>query len=72
MKEIIKTQTYTIKTFHCKDGSYTMERTNDGFDSLELLGALSLTINEITFQLTKGIYTPDVVKRIIKKDAEAH
>lgn len=66
---ITKVQTYTVTVKHYEDGSYNMHRKNDGFDTLELLGALTLVTDEI-IKLIKGCkeFAPKEVTREVVVD----
>lgn len=66
-KELILTQTYSIKVYRYTDGSSSMSRQNDGFNPLELLGVLDFTQMEIKDQI-KGKFTADYVKREVVAD----
>lgn len=66
-KELILTQSYSIKVYRYTDGSTSMSRQNDGFNPLELLGVLDFTQMEIKDQI-KGKITPDYVKREVVTD----
>lgn len=60
-------KTYTIEMIEHEDGGTQLNRTNDGFDGIELLGLLELSQLEIIEQL-KGYIKPDIIKRNIVKD----
>jgi hypothetical protein len=60
-------RTYTIKYVSLPDGSEGIERTNDGFSAIELLGILEMTQLDIMAQLA-GTFKPDFIKRNVVKD----
>jgi hypothetical protein len=70
-KEVEKTvtfrQIYTIQYTEYSDGSRTLNRTNDGFNALELMGALETAQRDIRQQML-GLIKPDVVKRTVIVD----
>ena len=55
----IQKYTVTIETFEDK---FTMNRINDGFNPMELLGIAELISKEVREQM-KGEIRPDVIKR---------
>ena len=61
-ENVKKKKTYTIIIVDYKDGSQTMKRINDGFNSMELLGLSSFIGQEIKDQI-KGLIKPIVIKR---------
>lgn len=65
--KVIRTQTMTIKVDHLEDGGFNVYRTNDGFNSMELLGQIDFMAREIVKQLS-GDIKPDVVKRTVIVD----
>lgn len=65
--KVIRTQTMTIKVDHLEDGGFNVYRTNDGFNSMELLGQIDFMAREIVKQLS-GEIKPDVVKRTVIVD----
>ena len=62
----MKKKTYII-TFEKINGKSVMNRTNDGFTAVELLGVIELTRVEIIDQM-RGMIKPDVIKRTVIKD----
>lgn len=60
MPEIVKK--YTITETTDKNGKTTLNRTNDGFNVIELMGIVSLTQQEL-FQQIKGEIKPDIIER---------
>jgi hypothetical protein len=65
-KTIVSQKTHTFKVIEYSDGSVAMQRENDGFTALELLGYMShiqLDIQERFAKLAK----PDSVERIVIK-----
>ncbi len=61
-KEIATTQTWTVKQITYTDGTRKMERTNEGFTPLELLGMSDFISWEVREQIL-GRIVPDTVKR---------
>lgn len=61
-KEISNTQTWTVKQITYTDGTCRMERTNDGFNTLELIGITDFISWEVREQIL-GRIVPDTVKR---------
>jgi len=59
---IIRTSTYTVELYEHEDGNVSMKRTNDGFNSIELLGVLQLTQLEILQQI-QGSIKPSKIER---------
>ena len=62
----MKKKTYII-TFEEINGESVMNRTNDGFTAVELLGVIELTRVEIIDQM-RGVIQPDIIKRTVIKD----
>ena len=58
------TKKYTIEMGVNDEGKFYMNRINDGFNSIELLGTLTYIINEIYAQMA-GNFKPDVVRRAV-------
>ena len=61
-KKVVDVKSWTIELITYKDGTSTLNRTNDGFNQLELLGICTKCIGEITDQ-AKGIIKPTTVNR---------
>lgn len=61
-KTIIRKQIYSVEIVEYSDGSCAMNRTNDGFNTIELIGILELTQSDIRKQMM-GVIKPDVIKR---------
>lgn len=59
---IVSTKTYTVVVTIDDTGMKSMNRTNNGFDVIELLGIASLIQKELVDQL-HGKYKPDVITR---------
>ena len=59
MKDIKK---YSIEMGVNDEGKFFLNRVNDGFNSIELLGILTYIINEIYSQMA-GNFKPDMIKR---------
>ena len=62
----MKKKTYII-TFEKINGKSVMNRTNDGFTAVELLGVIELTRVEIIDQM-RGMIKPDIIKRTVIED----
>jgi|LakMenEpi03Aug12_release.lakeMendotaPanAssembly.Ray.scaffolds.fasta_scaffold5714398_1 hypothetical protein len=65
-KKVVKKQIWKCELIHYSDGTVTLNRTNDGFMPLELLGLCTKAIHDITDQ-TKGIINPTTINRKIVK-----
>jgi hypothetical protein len=63
----IKVQRYVIKVTSYDDKTSTIQRINEGFNPIELLGLCTFSSNEIIQQI-KGNITPDVVIRQVVQD----
>lgn len=66
-KTVVSRQIYTVEYIHYSDGTSACKRTNDGFNSLELMGALETAQRDIRQQML-GLMKPDVVKRTVITD----
>ena len=68
-KEVVRIKTWSVieKTF--ADGSKRLERTNCGFEPLELMGVCELATWEIREQIM-GRIIPDQIKRTVIKAKE--
>jgi hypothetical protein len=62
----IRKATYTIE-FEYTDNGTQLTRTNDGFNPLELIGLLQISIDDVMKQF-KGEIQPDIVKRKVIQD----
>ena len=61
----VTTRTYTIAmTTDNATGRTRIDKVNDGFDALQLLGLLDWSREDVIAQL-RGIITPDTVKRTV-------
>jgi hypothetical protein len=60
--KIVRTQVYTVKVNTFDDGQYNMERCNDGFNTLELLGVLGHAHTEIS-RMISGEFKPTLTIR---------
>ncbi len=67
-KEISKKKVYTIEIIEYVDGSATMNRINDGFTAVELMGQLEIIQFEILEQMKGLIKTPTKVNRKVIKN----
>lgn len=65
-KKIIAVKKYTVEVNVLEGGRFTMNRTNEGFEVMELLGVLEHTKNDILQQIAGGI-KPEIVKRKVIK-----
>lgn len=61
-KEIKQVQTWTITVTTYEDGGTSMERINDGFNALELIGIADFISWEVREQII-GRIVPDTIKR---------
>jgi len=61
-KKVVATKIYTVKVEHFDDGSQNMERRNDGFNPLELIGVADFIALEVREQIM-GRLKPDTIKR---------
>lgn len=68
-RQVKSKKTYTIEVIEYTDDSSAMNRTNRGFNALELLGMFEFIRKDIHKQLD-GDISPDVVTRTVVKDAE--
>lgn len=66
-KKIKSVKTWTITYIEYEDNTTYLGRINDGFSSLEILGIITLSIDDIMQQI-KGIIKPDIISRTIIKD----
>ena len=66
-KKLIKKKIYTVEMLEYSDNSATLKRTNDGFNSFELLGLVVDIKEEILEQIRSNI-TPDIVERRVIVD----
>jgi len=64
MKAVVKTKKWTIEHIIFEDGTSGLSRTNDGFNSFELIGLLEISKDDIIKQI-KGEIKPDVVNRTL-------
>lgn len=61
-KQIIATRKWIVEHITYSDGTTAISRTNDGFNSFELMGILELSKDDIINQI-KGNVKPEIVKR---------
>lgn len=54
-RKVIKKQSYTIEIIHYEDGSSVMNRANDGFSVIELLGITSLVNSDMCNLVENGL-----------------
>jgi hypothetical protein len=57
-----RVRSYTIKFEKNNDGLLSINKKNDGFNPIELLGLLSWAYSDILWQM-QGNVKPDIVKR---------
>jgi hypothetical protein len=63
-KEIFQTKTYTVKIDYFTDGTSKMERTNDGFNVLEIAGICNIVAIAMSDYM-KGIINPtEIVRKV--------
>jgi len=67
-KEVLKKKVYTIEIIEYVDGSATMNRINDGFTAVELMGQLEIIQFEILEQMKGLIKPPSKVNRKVIKN----
>ncbi len=65
-KKVVNKKSWTLELIDYNDGTSTFNRTNDGFNTLELLGICTKCINEINDQ-AKGIISPTIINRKVIK-----
>jgi len=65
-KKVVNKKVWTVQLITYNDGSTTLNRTNDGFYPLELLGICTKCIYEINDQ-TKGVISPTIINRKVIK-----
>ncbi len=61
-KKVLVTKTYTVTVQHLEDGTQNMERRNEGFNPLELIGVADFIAIEVREQIM-GRLKPDTIKR---------
>lgn len=61
-KKILITKTFTVTVHKFEDGTQEMERKNDGFEPLELIGIADFITWEVREQIM-GRIKPDIIKR---------
>jgi hypothetical protein len=61
-KKVLITKTYTVTVQHFDDGTQNMNRRNDGFNPLELIGVADFIALEVREQIM-GRLKPDTIKR---------
>lgn len=66
-KKVKSTKTWTVSWTIYEDGSTSLDRTNDGFTFLELLGVLNIS-NDDVIQQIKGNVKPDIITRQVITD----
>lgn len=66
----IATKTYTITVEVFDDGTQNMKRTNDGFGTLELIGMLDFSKNEVTEILKNNTEYAVVHREVITRKNE--
>jgi len=68
-KKVITKREWIVEHIIYNDGTTELKRTNDGFNSLELMGLLELSKDDIINQI-KGNVKPDIIKRKVKLNNE--
>ena len=66
--EVIKTNTFTIREEHLRDGRSRQCRINDGFKTFELVGVLTYVRKDIFKQLADKSQKPDIVSKTVIKE----
>lgn len=61
-KKVLVTKTYTVTVHHFEDGTQNMNRRNDGFNPIELIGLADFIALEVREQIM-GRLKPDTIKR---------
>lgn len=61
-KKVLVTKTYTVTVQHFDDGTQNMNRRNDGFNAIELIGLADFIALEVREQIM-GRLKPDTIKR---------
>ena len=61
-KKVLITKIYTVTVQHFDDGTQNMNRRNDGFSPLELIGVADFIALEVREQIM-GRLKPDTIKR---------
>lgn len=64
-KIIVEVKSYSVKHIRYDDGTVLIERLNDGFTGIELLGYLEQVQLEIIYQM-KNVIKANKTKRIVK------
>ena len=64
-RKVISKRKWVVEHITYDDGKCELKRTNDGFNSFELMGILELSKDDIINQI-KGNVKPDIVKRKVK------
>jgi len=67
-KDVLKRKIYTLEVIEYVDGTATMNRTNDGFTAVELMGQLEIIQFDILDQMAGRIKPPTRVNRKVVKD----
>jgi hypothetical protein len=68
-KKVITLRKWIVEHIIYNDGTTELKRTNDGFNSFELMGLLELSKDDIINQI-KGNVKPDIIKRKVKLNNE--
>ena len=66
-KKRIDTKTYTIKLITYNDGMTELQRRNDGFGVMELLGMLSVANDDIIGGLKDSVKPTRVERKVVKR-----
>jgi hypothetical protein len=67
-KEVSKKKVYNIEFIEYTDGSATMNRVNDGFTAVELLGHLEMIQMQIVKQMQGTMKKPTKITRKVVKN----
>jgi len=68
-KKVVLKKTYTVTVEHFDDGTQRMNRRNEGFYPLELIGIAQLISMEVRDQIM-GKIKPDIIKREVVVDSK--
>jgi hypothetical protein len=67
-KKIIKTKVYTLKVEVADDGTQRLTRTNDGFNTLELIGLMSSVLLDLVSPNLPKLEFEKVTRRIVEQE----
>lgn len=66
-KKQISKQSYSIEIIHYDDGSSVMNRCNDGFSIIEIIGLTALVSSDMQSLIKENFKTPDEINRVSKR-----